>query len=406
MSYRFVKITTFYRDFLQLYYAANPQIMTLSYDHQYRHLMDQGYGWSDYYARHLRSLGVESHEIVFNAEHLQHAWAREHGYNGSMKEILEAQLETLQPDVVFFQESFKLNGKWISHLRERIPSIKLAIGFCCAPFSSENIEQFKSFDFMIVCSPRFSREFENHGLKVYQIHHAFEPSILPLLQQENHYPVKDFIFSGSLVPGSEFHDTRQRVLQQLLDSHIQMDIYANIVSLNTVELLKRRLAYCCSAGLKNIGLGGIARSLPLIQKAYALDEMPRNFKDITSIQQIAKPPLFGMEMMKALSRAKISFNIHGDVAGEYAANVRLYEVTGVGSCLLTDWKKNIHELFEPDTEIVTYQSADECIEKVHWLLDHRDSCAAIAKKGQERTLRDHTYSKRAEQLHHIILKQL
>jgi spore maturation protein CgeB len=111
-------------------------------------------------------------------------------------------------------------------------------------------------------------------------------------------------------------------------------------------------------------------------------------------------------MFKALAHAKVSFNIHGDVAGEYAANVRLFEVTGVGSCLLTDWKKNIHELFEPDTEIVTYRSPDECVEKVQWLLDHKEECSAIARKGQKRTLRDHNYNKRAEQLHEIILKHL
>jgi len=70
----FRKITSFYRDFLHQYYIANPELTGQSYDNQYRHLMDQVYGWSDFYSRHLKTLGVDSHEIVFNAEHLQHAW--------------------------------------------------------------------------------------------------------------------------------------------------------------------------------------------------------------------------------------------------------------------------------------------------------------------------------------------
>jgi hypothetical protein len=404
MSYRFVKVTTFYRDFLRQYYAANPQVVQQNYENQYRHLMDQAYGWSDFYTRHLRALGVKSHEIVFNAEHLQQAWAREHGVTGSFKEILFAQLQALEPDVIFFQESFKLNGEWISYLREKIPSIKQAIGFCCAPFSSENIEQFKTFDYMIVCSPRFYQEFQKQGLEVYQIYHGFESSLVPLIESDNQYPFVDFIFTGSLVPGSDFHDTRQRVLQHLINSNVPMDIYANIVIIKKKDLFFRQLAYLSATLLKKTGLGTLAQSLPLINKAYALYEMPRNLKCIENIQRKAKPPLFGIEMFKALAHSKIGFNIHGDIAGEYAANVRLFEITGAGSCLLTDWKKNIHELFEPDTEIVTYKSPNECVEKVQWLLNHKEECSAIAKRGQKRTLRDHNYKNRAEQLHEIVLK--
>jgi spore maturation protein CgeB len=406
MSYRFVKVTSFYRDYLRQYYSAHPQVIGQSYENQYRHLMDQKYGWSDFYARHLRTLGVESYEIVFNAEHLQQAWAREHGVTGSFKEILSAQLQALQPDVVYFQESFKLNGEWISHLRERISSIKQAIGYCCAPYSLENIKQFKVFDYMIVCSPLFYQEFQKKGLQIYQMYHGFEASLIPFIKSGNQYPFVDFLFTGSLGPGSEYHDTRQRVLQHLINSNVTMDIYANIITIKKEDLFLRQLAYMSAALLKKTGLGSLAQSLPLINKAYALHEMPRNLKNLEDIQKRAKPPLFGLEMFKALAHAKISFNIHGDVAGEYAANVRLFEVTGVGSCLLTDWKKNIHELFESDTEIVTYRSPDECVEKVQWLLDHKEECSAIARKGQKRTLRDHNYNKRAEQLHEIILKHL
>jgi len=404
MSYRFVKITSYYRDFLRQYYADHPQVTGQNYENQYRHLMDQAYGWSDFYSRNLNMLGVESHEIVFNAEHLQQAWARENGFAGPLKEILFEQLKAIKPDVVYFQESFKLNGEWITHLRRNIPSIKQVIGYCCAPHSKENIEQFRVFDFMIVCSPLFYQEFQKRGLNVYHMYHAFESSLVPRIKSDNHCPEVEFLFSGSLVPGSEFHDTRQKVLQHLLHAHIPMDIYANIVTIGKKDLFFRQLAYSAAFLMKKTGLGKLAQSLPLIQKAYTLHEIPRNLKNLEDIKKSAKPPLFGLEMFKALAHARISFNIHGDVAGDYAANVRIFEVTGAGSCLLTDWKKNIHELFEPDSEIVTYKSPEECVEKVQWLLDHKVECSAIAEKGRNRTLRDHNYKNRAERLNEIILK--
>jgi spore maturation protein CgeB len=78
--------------------------------------------------------------------------------------------------------------------------------------------------------------------------------------------------------------------------------------------------------------------------------------------------------------------------------MRLYEATGVGSMLLTDAKSNLHELFEPDAEVVTYCDADELAGRIEYFLDHDEERRAIARAGQERTLRDHTYAKRMEEL--------
>ena len=54
-------------------------------------------------------------------------------------------------------------------------------------------------------------------------------------------------------------------------------------------------------------------------------------------------------------------NVHA-IAGPYApANIRLFEASGAATCMLTDSKKDLHELFEIDDEIVTYSSIDECV---------------------------------------------
>jgi spore maturation protein CgeB len=155
-----------------------------------------------------------------------------------------------------------------------------------------------------------------------------------------------------------------------------------------------------------MGLGKVAESLPLIKKACSLNKLPESLKNIDKIERRAKPPIYGLEMFKALSRAKIGFNIHGDVGGDFAANVRLFEVTGVGSCMVTDWKSNLRDLFEPDTETVTYRSAEECVEKVTWLFHHPEERQQIAERGQRKTLTSHTYRQRAARLHEIILQHM
>jgi spore maturation protein CgeB len=116
-------------------------------------------------------------------------------------------------------------------------------------------------------------------------------------------------------------------------------------------------------------------------------------------------PVIALEYFQLLAKSKINLNNHIDCAEEYAGNIRLFEATGMGACLLTDWKINLPEMFETDVEIVTYRSAEECAEKVNYLLEHPQELASIAAAGQRRTLRDHTYVNRAEQLDGI-LKEL
>jgi len=86
--------------------------------------------------------------------------------------------------------------------------------------------------------------------------------------------------------------------------------------------------------------------------------------------------------------------------------MRLFEATGVGSCLVTDWRKNIRELFEPDREVVTYRSPEECVEKATWLLDHPRERLEIARAGQARALKDHTFVPRGAQLDAIVRSAL
>jgi spore maturation protein CgeB len=86
--------------------------------------------------------------------------------------------------------------------------------------------------------------------------------------------------------------------------------------------------------------------------------------------------------------------------------MRLFEATGVGTCLVTDWKENLSELFSLDSEVVTYKSVQECIEKIQWLLKNSDRRKEIASAGQRRTLQDHTYANRVNELDSLFRNHL
>lgn len=105
-----------------------------------------------------------------------------------------------------------------------------------------------------------------------------------------------------------------------------------------------------------------------------------------------------MDMYRALARSRITLNRHINVAENYANNMRLYEATGVGALLLTDRKDNLGDLFEIGKEVVAYSSAEEAAELVRYYLAHPDEAQTIARAGQARTLREHTYRHRMEEL--------
>jgi len=114
---------------------------------------------------------------------------------------------------------------------------------------------------------------------------------------------------------------------------------------------------------------------------------------------------WGREMYQILCNSKITLNHHGDIA-PYANNCRLYEATGVGILLITDWKENLHEMFEPGKEVVAYRNAEECAEFIQYYLEHDEEREAIAQAGQERTLREHTWFHRMQELVDIVKKYL
>jgi len=111
-------------------------------------------------------------------------------------------------------------------------------------------------------------------------------------------------------------------------------------------------------------------------------------------------------MYDVLFKSRITLNSHVDVAQGYAGNIRLFEATGSGALLITDWKKNLHEMFEAGTEILAYRSPDECRDLVEYYLSHDAERQAIAGAGQRRTLREHTYYQRMQELVDIIGKYM
>lgn len=406
MSYRFVKVTRHYPGYLIDYYSRNPDIHKLSYQQQYDHMMADAFGWDDFYAKNLRKTGVDAYEIVANADPLQSAWAREHNIKKSGDKLLLEQLKTIKPDVILFQDAFTYNGRFVETIKKQIPSIQQVVGWCGSPYTQQHIKDFRAFNYMLTCNLGFPPKFERLGIRMYRINHAFEDTLLPVIGEDDEYFDTDVFFAGSINTGLGYHHKRKKILEILLKKGIEIQIHTMIPKENELRLIAKQGTYSVYRILAILGLKNTANRMPIVNKARFWTKMPSRNSLSKKMANCIRKPLYGINMLRAIHKAKIGFNFHIDVAEDYAGNARMFEVTGAGSCLVTDYKSDIRDFFEPDYEIVTYKSTEECVEKIIWLLDHPKERKEIAAAGQKRTLGEHTFKHRASELDNIIRKEM
>ena len=342
---------------------------------------------------------------------MQKMWAKDHHveyeYQNWIIDITKAQVKSFKPDILFVDDYSTFKKEFILELRAECPTIKLVLGWCGAPYNDASV--FSAYDIVLSNIPELVTTFQALGHKAQYFRHAFAPRILNSINT-NHPPFIDCSFIGSIMPGKQSHNQRAILIKALLQN-IDIEIFCDVYRLTQKDKILnyfKGFLYDSVQLIARFKAGKtVLNKIPKVKNYVKSNNRPNLPIQLDStITKKASYPLFGLEMFQGLYDSKISFNNHIDISRNSASNMRMFEATGVGTCLLTDRKDNLHELFEPEKEVVTYKSVEECIEKVQWLLNHPKEREAIAKAGQARTLKDHTFDQRAIQLDAIIRQAL
>jgi spore maturation protein CgeB len=341
---RVLIVDTCYSAFLEAHYRGRPGLAERPYAEQWQALMDTCFGTSDAYSFELGRLGHDAHEVIVDCEPLQAAWAREHGLADSAPEtILLRQVDDFSPNVVYLQNLHVLSDEAMRALRDRGA---LVVGQIASEAPAD--DRLRMFDLILTSFPHFVERFRELGVQSEYFRIGFDERVLARVGKvEKEHEV---VFAGAL------------------------------------NRIRHRRG--------NSTLAHAAKSLPLEFWGYDL----RGWPPWSTIRRRYNGEAWGLDMYRLLASSRIVLNRHIAEAREYANNMRLYEATGVGSLLVTDAKSNLHELFEPDVEVVTYASADELVEKARHLLANDDELRRISAAGQARTLREHTYATRMREL--------
>jgi hypothetical protein len=263
-----------------------------------------------------------------------------------MRAILSAQIEAFQPDVIL---THSLSDLPPAFWRDAKGPRRRLVGQVASPLP-EGVD-LSAFDLMLSSLPNFVERFRRQGLRAELFRLAFDPRVLESLGPPG--PCVPVSFVGSLSP-----------------HHAQ------------------RLAW----------LEHLCRQTPIEVWGQGVDELSPH----SPLRSAYRGPAWGIDMFRVLQRSRISVNYHIGLAGPHANNMRLYETTGVGTLLLTDDKQDLREVFEPGVEVAVFDTPQTCVERIRYYLDHEHERAAIARAGQERTLREHTYRRRMAQLVELV----
>jgi len=128
---------------------------------------------------------------------------------------------------------------------------------------------------------------------------------------------------------------------------------------------------------------------------WSVHEVPQ------SLRRFYRGPALGEAMMRALSRADLIINPHGDFM-RYGGNMRLFEACGAGRLQLVDDCPAARRWFKPGTHLVTYRGIDELQQLAAYYLDHAPEREAIAAAGQAHVYAHHTYDQRMTRLVELV----
>ena len=286
-------------------------------------------------------------------------------------------------------------------------------------------EMYSKFDYVVFRNPWLKSKFSNICKNSEMIYHCFNSNILKKISLNNFEDRDKIIFfdGSSYSDGFYQHKKRYFYLYKLLKKKlIEANIYENnnyfhklsyyiynltkkinnsekiiIFFLNLISQINKKIFNKYYKRLDLIADNINNFNSSDYQKFYR-GPLSFNFKN-----QINKPN-FGYNYYNSINNSKISLNIHTEAMGYTAGNIRLFEITGMKSCMLTENFNNISDLFESDKDVVTYVNFEDLEEKINFLKKNLNIAKDIAKNGYDKVQKYHTEKSRIQDYLKLIKK--
>ncbi|MDQ2104244.1 glycosyltransferase family protein [Azospirillum isscasi] len=395
---------------LRQMYRDHPWLLDAPYEEHLGFILRNQYTYGEGFSREMRRRGYEAQECISNLVRLFCSWARDRSLpppdrlsapsDPWMENVLLGVLREQAPDIIYVQGLSAYRPGFWARVRAEVPSVRLILGYLGYTLSDGQAD---GIDHLFIGAPSLLDRNALPGMPRTLLYHAFDPEIAPLAAPEPGSPTEDFIFAGSCPGlGTEYRGRFLALSRLMFDQGLRCWPADNPrpETAVTAAAVRDRIADRLRALPPGLSPGRAVADL--------LDGTPEAAE--LTLGQIfpdhCAPPVFGLEMHRLLARSRLAFNLHTGIAAGMAGNMRMFEATGNGCCLLTEAASNIRDLFEPDVEVVTYASVDEALEKARYLLENEPARRAIAEAGRRRTLSSHTLAQRCDVIEDVIRQRL
>lgn len=359
---KFLKININYENMIKDFLVKYPSLIEKSYESIIELYYDEFYWPGDGLEKNLEKLyNWECNNIIFplnecaGSSIFYQKWCEANNINNNILakyDRLVFQIQFYNPNIIYFHEIWLIPEFVLQQIKFILPNVKI-IGWNCSMTSIKNLTGQKYIDAIFTCSSDIKNSLlKNNFFNVIKVNHMFEPKILKIIGEKND-KTYEIIFFGKI--HKNLYQERIDLFKYLIEKNIDFTIFGDT--------------------------------------------------DDAILQKYCKPAIYGKDIYKIISQSKIVLNIHPKALLD-AGNIRLFEVTGVGSLLLTDYKPNMNTLFKEKIEAVTYKTYDDAVKSINYYLANDEEREKIALKGQQKTLKNYTYKVLAKKIYEFSQKKI
>jgi len=334
------------QNLIHKHYQDNSHLISASYDTQMKEILNQHYGMINSFSYWLNKNGFEAHDLIVNCEYLQKTWAKQNNYEGDLPAILLEQLSVHQPEIIYFCDMGTVSKDLINIIKSSSFN-KLIVGQLYSEIQIDNNLQF----YDIIMSPSFqlTEKIKKLNISADNIPFGYEHRIMNSVDYQNRlYPIT---YIGDLSNHTE----------------------------HTKNLIE-----------------AIAKKFPILIWGKGIETFHHN----SWVRKRYQGEVSGLKLFSILEQSKITLNFNN---GEnHYLNKRIFEATGSGALLITEYDKNLFNYFQIGKEIIHFKQIDECIAFIEFFLSNSKEAMDIARSGQEKTLQNYTYEKNIKKISSVL----
>jgi spore maturation protein CgeB len=336
------------------------------------------------------SLSRMGHEVIyfdFMSLYKEHG---RHWMNRRLREVVAADKPHLLFAVLFGDE---LDKAILGEISEHSSTITLN-WFCDDHWRFDNFSRYwaPSFNWVVTTSKAAVIKYAGIGYRnVIKSqwacnHFLYKKLDLPL--------VHDVTFVG------QPHGNRRQVIEYLRQSGISVQVWGN--GWESGRLSQQDMIRVFNQSRINLNLSNASYS-PAENggKAPAVLRLARRLFGAAPLSDTARARIkWHVAGMRTSRRIRDSTDSTALIPPHYPSQIkgRNFEIPGCGGFLLTDRAENLEDYYDLGGEIACFDDIPDLADKIRYYLAHEEERHEIAEAGYRRTLRDHTYERRFNEI--------